>query len=298
MDWQGLLKGELDLTLSIILGLAFGMVILRTGAADKLMKHMMPLLRRFGIGSVLGMALTVSLGSAKAGAALLATALDEGRITERTAKWGTLMLSFPAYLHRWPSTLVMAASMAGLSGTIFALVILIRTAARFVLLLFIFRQGKNEEDDAPVNSPSVSARSVKFGMKIFKTLPLAWLFFAIAYMAVPWAEGAMKEWMMGGTYLPLAGMAVAAAAIAHVSASLALAGGSLAAGDLTVAQAVFSLLLGNSLGIISRTVRSNAGYYFGLFPGRLAKSMLLWNIGTTLPLSLLTIALAALPLIF
>ena len=99
MDWQGLLKGELDLTLSIILGLAFGMVILRTGAADKLMKHMMPLLRRFGIGSVLGMALTVSLGSAKAGAALLATALDEGRITERTAKWGTLMLSFPAYLH-------------------------------------------------------------------------------------------------------------------------------------------------------------------------------------------------------
>ena len=50
MDWQGLLKGELDLTLSIILGLAFGMVILRTGAADKLMKHMMPLLRRFGIG--------------------------------------------------------------------------------------------------------------------------------------------------------------------------------------------------------------------------------------------------------
>ena len=48
MDWQGLLKGELDLTLSIILGLAFGMVILRTGAADKLMKHMMPLLRRFG----------------------------------------------------------------------------------------------------------------------------------------------------------------------------------------------------------------------------------------------------------
>ncbi|MEG1799738.1 MAG: hypothetical protein RR214_06080, partial [Synergistaceae bacterium] len=90
MDWVGLLKGELDLTLSIFLGVAFGMVILRTGAADKLMAYLMPVLRRFGIGQTLGMALTVSLGSAKAGAALLSAALDEGRITERTAKWGTL----------------------------------------------------------------------------------------------------------------------------------------------------------------------------------------------------------------
>lgn len=96
---------------------------------------------------------------------------DEGRITECTAKWGTLMLSFPAYLHRWPSTLVMA-SMAGLSGTIFALVILIRTAARFVLLLYL-QTRKNEEDDAWLIAPLSLARSVKFGMKIFKTLPLA-----------------------------------------------------------------------------------------------------------------------------
>ncbi len=298
MDWAGLLKGELDLTLSIILGVAFGMVILRTGAADKLMKYLMPLLRRFGIGPTLGMALTVSLGSAKAGAALLAAALDEGRITERTAKWGTLMLSFPAYLHRWPSTLVMAASMAGAAGTIFAIVILIRTAVRFVLLLFIFKGKESGDKAAPTGVPQPSARSVKFGIKIFKTLPLAWFFFAVAYMAVPWAEGAMKDWMMGSHYLPLAGLAVAAASIAHVSAALALAGGSLAAGDLNIAQAVFALLLGNSLGIISRTVRSNAGYYFGLFPGRLAKSMIYWNIGTTLPLSLLTIALAAIPLFF
>ena len=45
---------------------------MRTGLADKLMKHLMPYLRKAGIGSVLGMALTVSLGSAKAGAALIA----------------------------------------------------------------------------------------------------------------------------------------------------------------------------------------------------------------------------------
>ena len=72
--------------------------------------------------------------------------------------------------------------------------------------------------------------------------------------------------------------------------------GGLAAGDLSPAQAVFALLLGNGLGILTRAVRQNAGYYFGLFPPDLARSMLFWNVGTMLPLVLLSLLLAALPL--
>ena len=45
-------------------------------------------------------------------------------------------------------------------------------------------------------------------------------------------------------------------------------------------QAVFALLLGNGLGIVTRALRQNAGYYFGLFPAGLAQSMLFWNVGT------------------
>ena len=85
---------------------------------------------------------------------------------------------------------------------------------------------------------------------------------------------------MGGSFLPLVGWAVAAASVAHVSAALALTGGSLAAGELSAAQAVFALLLGNGLGIVTRALRQNAGYYFGLFPAGLARSMLFWNVGT------------------
>ena len=298
MDWTALLKGEIELTISIAAGFMLGTLILRTGLADKLMKHLMPYLKKAGIGSVLGMALTVSLGSAKAGAALIAAAYDDGRISERTAKWGTLMLSFPAYLHRWPSTMVMAASMAGISGAIFAAVILLRTALRFVLLIFIYRRGEHNDLTEESERSETSARGVKVASKILKSLPLAWFFYAVAFALVPWAEDAMKDWLLGGKFLPLAGLAVAAASIAHVSAALALAGGSLAAGDLNVSQAVFALLLGNSFGIVSRMVRANAGYYFGLFPGRLAKSMLIWNLGTTAPLSILTILLAAIPLFF
>src|SRR5574344_1935650 len=104
MDWRGLLNGELRLTFDILSGLLPGFVVLRTGLADRFMRRMVPHLRRAGIGPVLGMALTLSLGSAKAGAAYIASALDNDKVSEPQAKWGTLLLSFPAYLRRWPST--------------------------------------------------------------------------------------------------------------------------------------------------------------------------------------------------
>ena len=276
MDWSGLLRGELRLTFDILAGLAVGMLVLRSGLADKLMKRLLPLLRRAGIGPVLGMALTISLGSAKAGAAFIASALNEGRLGERPAKWGTLMLSFPAYLHRWPSTMVMAVSLAGLPGAIFGATLLARSAARFVLLAAILKRGEGESGEITEEAAG-SARKVKFGKRMLKTLPIAWFFYGVAYAP--------------------AGLTVAAAPIAHVSAALALAGGSLAAGDLTVAQAVFALLFGNSLGIVTRLFRANAGYYFGLFSKETAKELLFWNFATTSFFALITLAAAALPLI-
>ena len=137
-----------------------------------------------------------------------------------------------------------------------------------------------------------------FNKRLLKTLPIAWFFFAVAYMLVPWAESTIKEWLLAGTILPLAALTVAAASIAHVSAALALAGGSLAAGELTIAQAVFALLLGNSFGIVTRLFRANAGYYFGLFSREMAKQLLFWNFTTTAGFAVLSIALAALPLLF
>ena len=204
MDWSGLLRGELRLTFDILAGLAVGMLVLRSGLADKLMKRLLPLLRRAGIGPVLGMALTISLGSAKAGAAFIASALNEGRLGERPAKWGTLMLSFPAYLHRWPSTMVMAVSLAGLPGAIFGATLLARSAARFVLLAAILRRGEGESGEITEEAAG-SARKVKFGKRMLKTLPIAWFFYGVAYALVPWAEEALRSWLLGGTaFLPLA----------------------------------------------------------------------------------------------
>ena len=297
MDWEVLFWGELWLTADVLLGLAIGDAILRWGAADRLMRGMMPWLSWHGIGPVLGLSLTLSLGSAKAGAALLASALDEGRIDRRTALWGTLLLAFPAYLRRWPATLALSVGMAGVAGGIFALVLILRSAARFLWVLSVLRAG--EAGETAENNPPPEGRRGVSGLwrKLLSTLPLAWLFYAVAFALVPHAESMFRERFLAGTFLPLAGWTVAAASVAHVSAALALAGGSLAAGELSVAQTVFALLLGNGLGIVTRALRQNAGYYFGLFPPALARSMLLWNVATVGLLSLSSLLLAALPLL-
>ena len=296
MEWKVLLRGELWLTFDILLGLLIGDVVLRWGLADRLMRKMMPWLRRHGIGPLVGLALTLSLGSAKAGAAVLASALSEGRIDRHTALWGTLSLAFPAYLRRWPATLVLSVSMTGLVGGIFALVLILRSLVRFALVVCVLRSRESGELSRE-EVPDRRRMGWGFYRKLGVTLPLAWFFYAVAFALVPYAESAFRRWFMGGSFLPLAGWAVAAASVAHVSAALALTGGSLAAGELSAAQAVFALLLGNGLGIVTRALRQNAGYYFGLFPAGLARSMLFWNVGTVALLTGLSLALAAVPLL-
>ncbi len=296
MELKALLRGELWLTFDILLGLLIGDLVLRWGLADRLMRRMMPWLRRHGIGPLVGLALTLSLGSAKAGAAVLASALSEGRIDRHTALWGTLSLAFPAYLRRWPATLVLSVSMTGLVGGIFALVLILRSLVRFALVVCVLRS--RESGELPLEEvPDRRRMGWGFYRKLGMTLPLAWFFYAVAFALVPYAESAFRRWFMGGSFLPLAGWAVAAASVAHVSAALALTGGSLAAGELSAAQAVFALLLGNGLGIVTRALRQNAGYYFGLFPAGLARSMLFWNVGTVALLTGLSLALAAVPLL-
>ena len=296
MDLKALLRGELWLTFDILLGLLIGDLVLRWGLADRLMRRMMPWLRRHGIGPLVGLALTLSLGSAKAGAAVLASALSEGRIDRHTALWGTLSLAFPAYLRRWPATLVLSVSMTGLVGGIFALVLILRSLVRFALVVCVLRSRESGELSRE-EVPDRRRMGWGFYRKLGVTLPLAWFFYAVAFALVPYAESAFRRWFMGGSFLPLAGWAVAAASVAHVSAALALSGGSLAAGELSAAQAVFALLLGNGLGNVTRALRQNAGYYFGLFPAGLARTMLFWNVGTVALLAGLSLALAAVPLL-
>jgi len=282
------------MTLSILIGLLIGDLILHFEVAEKLLKRLLPILRCVGVGPALGLALTVSVGSAKAGAALLAAALEEEKITRNGALWGTISLSFPAYLRRWPSTLFLALGMAGLAGGIFASILLLYSLGRFVLALWM--SCNSELEAAPRAAGEKKERKAYMYKRLLRTLPLAWFFFAMAFVLMPYLEVFFQE-RLGGSFLPLAAWSVASSAVASARASLALAGGSLAVGELSVAQAVFALLLGHGLSHFTRTLRHDGGYFFGLFPGGMAKSILLWNTVSLLPFVFLALLLTALPML-
>lgn len=295
-----LLIGEFWLTIDILIGIAVGEIIIRLKLADKLLKKIMPFLQRHKIPSVSGLALAVSAGSPKAGAAIISSALANSQITQNCALWSVQMLHFPPYLRRWPSTFALAVSMAGVAGVFFGLSLIFSSFLRFVIaFMMLKREHVNSEPDNSDYELGKSRHKLDIMKKLIKTLPLAWLFFALAFSLVPVVNKFFVSAFSGrDTFLPLAGWAVAAASIAHVSSALALAGGSLASGELSVSQAVFALILGNCLGSATRILRMNAGYYFGLFQAKLAQKMLVWNFITIMIPSLINLTFAGLALLF
>ena len=299
---EKLLKGELTLTIDILLGLLLGEVIIRLKLPDLLLRRFTPFLQRHGVNSTTGLAVATSIGSSKAGAAILSSALTSGQISERCAVWSVLMLSLPSYLKRWPSTLLMSVSMAGRAGMFYALSMLFVAVSRFVIAFTFLKRGNDGEAmSSEPQAPSVKTHSMSLVKKLVKTLPLAWIFFALAYSLVPVVNSYLQEvfrspGVLG--FLPLSGWAVAAGAVVKVSAALAMAGGAMASGELSTAGAVFALVLGSGLGTATRIIRMNAGYYFGFFPAKTAQKMLIMNFITIMPAVILNWIFALFALLF
>ena len=289
-----LLRGEIYLTAEIITGLLIAEVILRLKIPDAIMKHFAPK----NIPPVTAIAVAVSAGSSKAGAAVISSSLSRGEISESSALWSVLMLPLPSYLRRWPSTFALSLGMAGKAGGIFALSLLARSILRFMIALhFLRRENRNKTFQTHNADSFPKARNYFTLHSLTKTLPIAWIFFALAYILVPIADEIMREiFADGDTFIPLAGWAVSAASIGHVNAALSIAGGAIHSGELSVSQGVFSLILGSGLGTVTRILRQNAGYYYGLFDGQTATRMLMMNFATIIPLIVINLIFAGLAL--
>ena len=290
MNHQGLLAGELTLTLEIVLGLVLGEVIMRLRIAELIMKKFIPR----SINPVTALALSVSFASSKTGAGIISSALEKQQITEKQTIWSVLMLSLPSYLKRWPATFALALSMAGRAGALFAVSQLVIAAGRFITAFIFLPKEKEKENKSDVEISQAKAHHEhKHSLlhKLIKTLPLAWIFFALAYSLVPVINKFFSQ-TINFPFLPLAGWTVAGTSIARVSAALALAGGSLASGELNNSQALFALILGSGLGTATRILRMNAGYYFGMFEARLARKLLLMNFVTLIPFVIINLIFA------
>jgi hypothetical protein len=297
--WAALLKAECVLTLNIAFGLAVGELILGLGVVDRFFSPLIPRLERIGIHRKIAAAMILALGAPRSGAALISRAYSEGELTDDQATFGTLSLAFPGYLKRWVGTAAMAAAIAGVSGFIFALVMLLRSACRFAWVVALLarraraRAGVFAEMEKTY--AGVRERAVRVLAQLKRSLPWAWAFFALTYVLVPFVDSAFSKYASGGGllwFLPAEGWAVAASSLAHVTAGLSSAAAALSVGKLGVAQTVLALLVGNMAGSVTRTMRQNVGYWVGVFPKGLVKNLLRWHLATTTVLEIFSILAA------
>lgn len=284
------------LTLSVSGGLALGKIIIALSLPERLFRALLPGLGGLGIPPQALFALGVSLGSARAGSAIVAGAYGEGVLTKRQALFGTLLQSFPGYVRRWLVTFPVAAALAGMAGAVFSLVLLLRSFLRFLFFLWILR-GQNPAACGGGQPAEGQGRRGAFPLlkTLARTLPPAWAFYAAAYLATPVLQRAIEAWGASFPLMSPASWAVAAASFAHVNAALGAAGGAVAAGSLTVAGAVLALLAGNMLASLSRVLRQDLAYWMGIYPPPMVRSLFAWNFGTLLVVMAISIAFAAVP---
>lgn len=310
VDWQGLLRGELTLILTVVAGLALGKLLLAASVPERVMRVLLPKGKSASrTHPDILFALAVSIGSARAGAAIVAESYRDGRVTEKEAVFGTLMQAFPGYLKRFLIMFPTAMGLAGLAGAVFSLIVLVRSFCRFVFFLFLVRRSPDSTIDtdclqdcenasfAPSDTSAPQRGSLSLLRTLSLTLPLACTVYALAYMLSPSIQLFFQE---RGACFPLlssAGWTVAAASFAHVNAALGLAGGAIAAGTLTVAQGLLALLVGNMLAALSRVLRQDLAFWLGIFPGKMVRSLFFWNYFTLIALMLLSIALVAIPVL-
>ena len=294
-----LLRAECVLTLNIAFGLAVGELILGLGIIDRFFSPLIPRLERIGIHGKIAAAMVLALGAPRSGAALISRAYSEGELTGDQATFGTLSLAFPGYLRRWAGTAAMAAAVAGVSGFIFALVMLLRSACRFIWAItrLASRAKARPGAFAELEKTRVGARerASRVLAQLKRSLPWAWAFFALTYVLVPYVDEAFSKYASRGGmlwFLPAEGWAVAVSSLAHVTAGLSSAAAALSAGKLGVTQTVLALLVGNMAGSLTRTMRQNVGYWVGVFPKELVKNLLRWHLVTTAVLEAASVLIA------
>ena len=308
ISFKGLLIGEIKLTFDIILGILLGEIFVRILQAKLSEKFLNFIRSHTKLNPVIALSVAVSTGSSRTGAGIISQALEKNMISENESVWGVLMLPFPSYLKRWFSTFALSVSIAGIAGGFFALFLLIRSALRFFTAFFVLtRKYENKIKNDFSNeifgfkNSNVKSRIKKTFLKqLFKNLTLGWIFFALTYSLIPTIDNFLKGIFFKSTFfkfMPLSGWTIAAGSVVNVSAALSLAGGTLSSGELNNAQVLFMLILGSAFGTVTRILRQNAGYYFGMFKSRLAIKMLILNFLTILPFIIFSVIISGLAML-
>ncbi|CCO22888.1 Nucleoside recognition domain protein [Maridesulfovibrio hydrothermalis] len=295
--WSGLGWPLIRLILFISLGLFVGNIVEGLRWTRAMGKVATPLIRAGRLKDISGASFALAFFSGVAANSMLSEAYEKGEISDRELVVSNLFNSLPTYFLHMPTVFFIAAPFIGSVAFIYVgltlLAAFVRTAAIVLWGRFALPEDKvcgnvlsKLKEQESKSFSEILAKALKRLKKrlprvIYITIPIYIVFFFLrqygyfeAFQAYLSDHLTFLSWLN-----PKIFGVIAFSIAAEFTAGLAAAGALLGAGTLEPREIVLALMVGNILSTPMRAVRHQLPYYAGIFRGKMAIKLIIYNQG-------------------
>ena len=295
--WSGLFWPLFRLLLFISLGLLVGNIVEGLRWTRAMGRVATPLIRAGRLKDISGASFALAFFSGIAANSMLSEAYEKGEINDRELIVSNLFNSLPTYFLHMPTVFFIAAPFIGKVAFIYVGLTLIAAFLRTGAIVLWGRFSLPADGSCGDVSGRLKGQEVKSFRdvldKAFKrlkrrlpkvfylTIPIYTVFFLLRHYGIFTAfETYLSEHLTFLAWLdPQVFGIIAFSLAAEFTAGLAAAGSLLGSGAIDPRGIVLALVIGNLLSTPVRALRHQLPYYAGIFRGRMALKLIVYNQG-------------------
>ncbi|MDR1045290.1 MAG: hypothetical protein LBP33_09260 [Candidatus Adiutrix sp.] len=274
------------------LGLTAAMLIEALGWTERLGRLAAPLTRRARLPRVAGASFTTALVSNPAANALLSEALEKKEISPGVLAVANLLNgSWPSFIVHLPSTLVVAASLAGRAGLAYTGIMFSAATLRLLGAAALGRLLLPPNSETPAKAPPPERKKLaqiwpglrrrllwRLSTLLGVAIPVYYLITLAADLGFLSALEKYSAASLPDFFLPAEAAALIVFSLtAEFSSGFAAAGALIQNSTLTVAQAAAALIIGNIIATPVRVLRWQLAAFLGFFRLRLGLILIFCN---------------------
>ncbi len=293
--WNGLGWPLIRLVLFISLGLLIGNILEGLRWTRAMGKVATPLIRMGRLKDISGASFALAFFSGVAANSMLSEAYEKGEISDKELVVSNLFNSLPTYFLHMPTVFFIAAPFIGSVAFVYVGLTLLAACIRTVLIVLWGRfwlpsegccgsisaklAGQEPKNLAEIVSKALKRLRKRLPRVVFITVPIYTAFFFLRHYGVlaSFQEYLSENLSFLSWLNPEIFGIVAFSLAAEFTAGLAAAGSLLGDGTLAPRDIVLALMIGNILSTPMRALRHQLPYYAGIFRGRMALKLIIYN---------------------
>lgn len=295
--WSGLFWPLVRLLFFISLGLLVGNIVEGLRWTRAMGRVATPLIRAGRLKDISGASFALAFFSGVAANSMLSEAYEKGEINDRELVISNLFNSLPTYFLHMPTVFFIAAPFIGsVAFTYVGLTLIaafIRTGAIVLWGRFTLPaegrccdvagrlKGQEVKSFREILDKAVKRLKRRLPKVFYLTIPIYTVFFLLRHYGVFTAfETYLSEHLSFLAWLdPQVFGIIAFSLAAEFTAGLAAAGSLLGSGAIDPRGIVLALIIGNLLSTPVRALRHQLPYYAGIFRGKMALKLIVYNQG-------------------